>query len=69
VIVRDPKSDLFIAICAQCGIRVHIDSDSGFGAAANATRSGWALGLRDLCRDCAEPADARPKARHGRRST
>lgn len=59
MIVRDPSSDLFIAICDTCGHRLHIDSDSGFGAASLAQRAGWTLGLRDRCRDCPEPAASR----------
>lgn len=67
-IVRDPKSDLYIAICTACGTRVHIDSDSGFGAASRATNSGWVLGLRDLCRDCAPPDEPAPRPRRAHRA-
>lgn len=59
MIVRDPKSDLFIAICEICGRRTHIDSDTGFGAAAVAQRAAWALGMKDRFRDCSAPAASR----------
>lgn len=62
MIVRDPQSDLFILICTSCGARLHIDSDTGFGAASLAAGAGWVLGLRDYCRDC-PPATKRQKGR------
>jgi hypothetical protein len=68
MIVRDPKSDLFIAICTGCGMREHIDSDTGFGAASLASGAGWSLGLRDLCRDCRPSEDAGRKVRRARSS-
>jgi hypothetical protein len=63
MIVRDPQSDLFIAICAECDTHLHIDSDSGFGAASLTTRAGWSLGMHDLCRECAETAPKRTRKR------
>lgn len=59
MIVRDPQSDLFIAICDTCSTRLHIDSDTGFGAASLAQGAGWTLGMKDRCRKCSEPAASR----------